>query len=901
MTRLLSLYGRTVNLIVIVFVISFTVLTLAFLSISAMEERDQVRDLEKIILQANAGVRDFMLTRDPQDAKDTEVLLQVADQSVRDGIRESNYRHLHNEVLMYLHTINNLIEVYQERGFYEEEGLEGQIRNRLNRIESELQAVGASEAVAALLTARRMEKNFLLRSNMRYVDGVHDAVDELMRELIQSGLPSAKINSIHEELGEYQYEFDELVSLSRRAEWIQEDLKVLQRAIANTLSHVVGLEQRRARTFMWSALGLMLVAFVFGILYAMYVARSVLKPLDSVGKLMKRVADGEDLSADEWATKEVASAGLTELMDNFKDVAEQVRLRKAAEEDLQVSKQALQQYANELEDRTEQLDVAVKDLETARDSAESDSRLKAEFLASMSHEIRTPLNGIIGMTSLLDVEDMTQDQQEVVDVIRTSGESLLSVVNHVLDFSKIEAGAMDLESEPFSLHDCIEDALGMVSRQAAEKGLDLSNRIDTCVPSRILGDEARVRQILINLLGNAVKFTHDGEIQVRVECSERGSNSLLLHFAVEDTGIGIDKEHMDGLFDPFKQADSSTSRRFGGTGLGLTISQRLTTLMGGSMWVESEVGRGSTFHFTAHVEVEPGVEPVARFEVPGRQRILLLSRNRLFEQSVRQTMSMFDLSVDAVRTEEEASQRLLDHEYFAVFINECKGGFEGVAGVAVARLLKGAAPETPFVVLRHIHQQMGDEHIQCLIKPVRYASIKQFVQRIAGLQTAQRIIPIRGDAPVGGDGESRIARLPDREAVSRPSYEVLLVEDNPVNQKVGVRMLSRLGCAVTVVDGGEKAVEAVRNGSFSHVFMDVQMPGMNGLEATREIRKLSSSTAQPAIIALTASATTADRHDCIEAGMDDYASKPVDPKTLKLLLDRYPPGVRRSQPSESAE
>lgn len=886
MRKLLSLYGKTITLVVFVFVISFSVLSLAFLSISAMEERDQVRDLEKIVLSANSGVRDFMITRDPQDAKDTELLLQRADNMVREDIREFNYQQLHNEVLLYLHSINNLIEVYSERGFFEEAGVEGKIRDRLNSVERELKFAGATEAHAALLLARRAEKNYLLREGSRYVDQVHDRVDELMSAIRSSGLSAADIDRIDAELGDYQHDFDELVSLIERGHWIRSDLEFIQQAISNTLTLVVGREQQRAHRYLWLCLGLMLAAFVMGIVYSMFVARTILRPLDSLRKVFVRSADGHEIDWKEWEDEAEANDGLSELFASFREVAEQVRLREEAENDLTVSKEALQKYANELEHRTEQLDEAIEELQTAKTDAESESRNKAEFLASMSHEIRTPLNGIIGMTSLLNVDDMPSDQREVVDVIRTSGESLLSIVNHVLDFSKIEAGAMSLEEEPMSVHSCVEDALGMVSRQAAEKGLDLSCSFDECIPEEVIGDAARLRQILINLLGNAVKFTHDGEIQVRVACSPRSSGLVNLEFHVQDTGIGIESENLEGLFEPFKQAEASTSRRFGGTGLGLTISKRLAEIMNGTMWVESELGRGSIFCFSTEHAVETDAKKRSSFAIPGEQRVLFLSKRPLIAKAMATNLRSFGLEMDQASSEAEASNLLNRQEYFAVFINECESGFDGVAGSAVARMLKSKAPETPFAVIRHIHRQTGDSNTECMIKPLRYSALREFLHRQMGtVEVAGNIIPLAGSH--GSNGLKKVA-LVDREPTASNALQVLLVEDNPVNQKVGVRMLERLGCQVNVVDRGEKAVKAVLTGKYSHVFMDLSMPGMDGLEATEEIRKLPETVRQPVIIALTANATTGDRVKCLEVGMDDYASKPVDPKTLRLLLDRHP-------------
>lgn len=879
MTKLLSLYGKTVNLIVTVFIISFTVLSLAFMSMSASDERDRVRDLERTIMLANSYVRDFIITRDPSIAKDTELILREADLMVQKGIRAKNYQRLRNEVLMYLHSIGNLIEAYQDRGFYEEDGIEGKIRARMISLEELLQNAGEEGAMLALLRARRQEKNYMLYGKEEYVDGVHRAIDFLMSELSKSELDSSIVKEILDGLETYQHDFDRYVWLTDKVDWIQSELDYFRVNIGLTLSEVIEAEQIRSRRFLWTALSLILLAFVFGIMYAMYVARSILNPLNRLKRAVNRVAEGEDVEASEV----FASGELSELMVSFQEVAEQIRLRKNAEENLLESKEAIQRHATELEARTEQLDAVVSDLENTRDESENALKRNAEFLASMSHEIRTPLNGIIGMTNLLSTEELRSDQKEVVDIIRTSGESLLGIVNHILDFSKIEAGAVVLEQEKFSLASCIEDSLGMVSRQAAVNDIDLSYKIETDVPDYIVGDSTRLRQILVNLVGNAVKFTHEGEIQVRVALNEKRG----IQFYVEDTGIGISKDQLKFLFNPFTQADVSTTRRFGGTGLGLSISQGLVALMGGTMTVKSEIGRGSVFGFNIDVELsEFSSAPAPQFE--GR-RILLLNRATMFGGSMLSALSDYGIEIDETASEEDAAALLIEKEYFAVFINEGKNGFDGVAGVAVAGMLMEAAPHVSIIVLRHIDQPVQNECAQCLLKPVRHSALRHALLQIESKS--------RGEAAPGPPAEDHVigtGAFSDRGARPMSRKSVLLVEDNLINQKVGVRMLEKLGCQVDVADNGEAAVAAVKTRTYDVVFMDIQMPGMDGLEATQQIRKLTNGVRQPAIIALTASATTQDRIKCLDAGMDDYTSKPVHSRTLELMLQRYSGARNRS-------
>ena len=484
MAKLVSLHGKTVTLITLVFIVSFSVLGLAFMSISASEERDKVRDLERSILLANSHVRDFIITRDPSDAKDTEFILQQADKLVEEGIRTKNYQRLHNEVLMYLHSIGNLIEIYQEQGFHANDGLEGHLNELSRRMEEQIGA-SDSKAIVAALAVSRHQKDFLLLGSETSVTGVHASIDDLMSLVTKSKRSQEEMASLFQDMAEFQHSFDKLVSLRERMEWNRSQLSYFREAIGGTLAEVTAAEQVRARLYLWSALGLILFAFILGIAYAIRIARGVLNPLERLSELVRKVADGEDFDL-ELSDEAKNSGDLADIMTSFEEVSNQVKLRKAAEKDLQESKAAIQKYANELEARTKQLDLAVQNLGDAKHQAEQASKMKAEFLASMSHEIRTPLNGIIGMTSLLSVDELKADQKEVVDVIRTSGESLLGIVNHILDFSKIEAGAVVLENEPIDLADCLEDAISIVSRQAAEKGLDISFLVEEGTPQNLV-------------------------------------------------------------------------------------------------------------------------------------------------------------------------------------------------------------------------------------------------------------------------------------------------------------------------------------------------------------------------------------------------------------------------------
>jgi CheY-like chemotaxis protein len=377
--------------------------------------------------------------------------------------------------------------------------------------------------------------------------------------------------------------------------------------------------------------------------------------------------------------------------------------------------------------------------------------------------------------------------------------------------------------------------MAMVGRLAARKGLDLSCDVDDNVPHRIFGDAARLRQVLVNLVGNAVKFTEEGEIQIRVYRPDPAQETL--RFAVEDTGIGIAQAHLKNLFEPFRQAEASINRKFGGTGLGLSISRQLSELMGGRMWVESTAGVGSTFFFDIKAPMVDSEGPVA----PNLgARVILL--------------------------------------------NETPSGFDGVAVQAVAHALSEQAGATPICILRHLGDPMGDRSDMTLAKPIRQEALRTLLARVLSTDAAIENGTGNGVRSPAGD-RAPVAAVSPAVSPTAP-VRVLLVEDNVVNQKVGKRMLQKLGCHVQVAESGEDALEALKSYHFPIVFMDLQMPGIDGLEATRRIRDGICGSHQPWIIALTANATTDDRNRCLEAGMDDYASKPVHPTVLRSLLER---------------